>query len=248
VKISLIFIWAILMTKSLLALSVTIEKSTQLYQPECRWTFPVKFLGVKNIPDNYSEIINEISVQHEGVADYSERFINSVVKCGYRIEIMLGFNLREDTIYAKKCFHKIEGTALVFAQYDSDKQSKFIVDSNSKIKNNVYRLNDRFYIWETGVCVPESHVFFDKVENKVKMQNLKKNSFQEVAVSNEEGNILQNNSDFKMYYANPGFLIKTKKCVQSDKCKKDEMIVVSKKRLTDAILRKNNLVLTTDDY
>jgi len=228
--------------------SVSMTESVNPYSPNCRRAFSFNFKVLKEIPEGYSEVINEPSVQRNVVADYTERVAGSVVKCGYVIEREIGLKLAEDVIYAKKCFQHISGKALVFVQYDNDKTNSITVDANGKKKNTVYILNDKFYVWELGVCTPEAEVFFENVSTEVKIQDLKRKGFLEVTVSGDEKNVSNKNTDFKMFYANPGFLIKTKQCNQSDKCKKGEVLVVYKKILSDAILRKNNMLLTTDNF
>ena len=126
-------------------------------------------------------------------------------------------------------------------------KGEYIGTHGTVIKKVINRKPSIFYVWESGTCSDNSEKYFKNVDTKITKKDLKKNNFLEVIVSNDE-EVKKEKTDFMMYYASPGFLIKTKKCEVKDKCKKDELFVMYKKRLSDAIFKKNNVVLTTDEF
>ena len=172
------------------------------------------------------------------------KFIVDKIKCSYLIKKIFFINriVPDRKIYSHICpklngkFKLIAKTGGILGESDDPPQSR-------EDGTRIYLVKSSLgYIWQKGECDTVSQALFLSLENKnfISIKKLEKNKFM----------MLEESTDNKLYYANPGYVIRIKKenksCLTAKKCKKDEFEIVFKTHLKAAVLD-NNGKLYTDE-
>ncbi len=190
-------------------------------------------------------------ITDEKRVNFRELNLNSRIKCLYRIDSEY---LRQDIMNIKppvKQFEKkkffsnicpeLKGEVKYISNWGSDLDyGPTVIDTDDgRTKIVEPKISDLGYLWQKGECSLESENLFKEIDAKgaISKQKLIENKFI----------LLKAGTDYNIFYANPGLIIKTRKlffCFNYETCNQQ---IIYKKQLKSAIYDIDGQLHTDED-
>ncbi len=192
-------------------------------------------------------------ITDEKRVNFRELNLNSRIKCLYRIDSEY---LRQDIMNIKppvKQFEKkkffsnicpeLKGEVKYISNMpvsDGDERLPTVIDTDDgRTKIVEPKISDLGYLWQKGECSLESENLFKEIDAKGAISKQK--------IINGKFSLLKEGTDYNIFYANPGLIIKTKKpffCFNYETCNQQ---IIYKKQLKSAIYDIDGQLHTDED-